>query len=55
MAAAWVLIIAIASTIGALLTVIYGVKAYAISTLVFIVLVFVLMLIVDFMIRMEDL
>ena len=54
MAATWVLIIAIASVIGALLSVIYGVKAYAITTLVFIALVFVLILIVDFMIRMED-
>ena len=54
MAATWVLIIAIASIIGALLSVIYGVKAYAITTLVFIALVFVLILIVDFMIRMED-
>ena len=54
MAAAWVLIIAIASIIGALLTVIYGVKAYAISTLAFITLVFILKLIVDFMIRMEE-
>ena len=54
MAATWILIIAIASIIGALLSVIYGVKAYAITTLAFIVLVFILMLIVDFMIRMED-
>jgi len=54
MTAAWVMVIAIVSIIGALLTVIYGIKAYAISTLVFIVLVFMLMLIVDFMIRMEE-
>ena len=54
MTATWVMVIAIVSIIGAVLTVIYGVKAYAISTLAFIVLVFVLMLIIDFMIRMED-
>ena len=54
MTAAWVMVIAIVSIIGAVLTVIYGVKAYAISTLAFITLVFILMLIVDFMIRMEE-
>ena len=54
MTAAWVMVIAIVSIIGAVLSVIYGVKAYAIAVLVFVGLVFALMLVVDFIIRMED-
>ena len=54
MTAAWVMVIAIVSIIGAVLSVIYGVKAYAITVLVFVGLVFALMLVVDFIIRMED-